>query len=341
MSHKLSSKRLITLGLLVILGLGGAATANAGIASLVTNFFATPKKTDHTVNSQNIALLTAARNLNPNPAQGGGDTTIVAESALLPESGPMGTVADIKDTPSSDQISIYTVRAGDNLSQIADMFNVTINTIRWANDLSKGSAIKEGDVLVILPISGLKHVVKPGDTVASIAKKYNASASEIASYNDLEVSGKLAVGETVIVPDGEITTATTAKPKSKIKGIAGKVINDVVGFLSRPVKGGTKTQGIHGYNGVDIGAAVGTPIYASAAGRVIIARDGGWNGGYGSYIVISHPNGVQTLYAHLSEVSVSVGQSVGQGDYIGAMGSTGRSTGSHLHFEVRGAKNPF
>ena len=109
----------------------------------------------------------------------------------------------------------------------------------------------------------------------------------------------------------------------------------------RPIAGGHRSQGIHGHNGVDLAASVGTPIYASAAGTVIISKTGGYNGGYGNYIVIRHDNGTQTLYAHNTENYVGVGETVSQGQTIGTVGSTGRSTGAHVHFEVRGAKNPF
>ena len=100
------------------------------------------------------------------------------------------------------------------------------------------------------------------------------------------------------------------------------------------------SQGIHGYNGVDVSAPSGTPIYAAAGGTIVVAKGGGgYNGGYGNYIVIDHGNGTQTLYAHMSSLAVS-GGSVSKGSLIGYVGSTGRSTGNHLHFEVRGAKNP-
>lgn len=110
----------------------------------------------------------------------------------------------------------------------------------------------------------------------------------------------------------------------------------------RPVSGGVRTQGIHGYNGVDLASAYGAPIYAAAAGEVIISHsDGGWNGGYGNYVVIRHDNGTQSLYAHNSSNAVSVGETVTQGQVIGYMGATGKATGTHLHFEIRGATNPF
>ncbi|HRH55479.1 MAG TPA: M23 family metallopeptidase, partial [Candidatus Paceibacterota bacterium] len=101
------------------------------------------------------------------------------------------------------------------------------------------------------------------------------------------------------------------------------------------------SQGIHGWNGVDMSAPSGTPIYAAAGGTVIVSRVGGWNGGYGNYVVIEHAGGVQTLYAHMATDSVSVGETVSRGQNIGTVGNTGQSTGYHLHFEVRGAKNPF
>jgi len=97
---------------------------------------------------------------------------------------------------------------------------------------------------------------------------------------------------------------------------------------------------IHSNNGVDVANPCGTPIYAAAAGQVILSDSSGWNGGYGKYIKIQHPNGVVTLYAHASQLLVSGGESVVQGQLIAYMGTTGRSTGCHLHFEVRGAKNP-
>ncbi|MFA6414834.1 MAG: M23 family metallopeptidase, partial [Candidatus Paceibacterota bacterium] len=114
------------------------------------------------------------------------------------------------------------------------------------------------------------------------------------------------------------------------------------GYYSSPIPGALITQGIHGWNGIDFGAARGTPIHAAADGIVIIARsNGGWNGGYGNYVVVTHENGSQTLYSHMRSAAVSSGQSVSSGQVIGYVGSTGKSTGSHLHFEVRGAANPF
>lgn len=284
--------------------------------------------------------LRAAVNLDPNPAKGGGDITIVNGVALQSEIGPSGTLADIEVAhPGADQISIYVVREGDTLSQIAELFNVTTNTIVWANDLSRGSAIQPGQTLVILPVSGITHTVKKGDTIASIVKKYQGDLEEVLKFNNLSAGAALAVGDKVVIPYGIIPqTVSNSSVNQPAIGTGGP---SLVGYFLRPLVGGTRTQGVHGYNAVDLGASVGTNVLAAASGEVIVSRSYGYNGGYGQYIVIKHANGTQTLYAHLSQNYVFVGAQVVQGQVIGAVGTTGRSTGPHLHFEIRGAKNPF
>ena len=128
------------------------------------------------LNSQTLPLLQPAVNIDPNPAKGGGDITIVAQSALAADQGPAGTDADSEENPTSSQISVYIVRTGDTLSEIAHMFGVTTNTIVWANDLS-GKVIQPGQQLIILPITGLRHTVVAGETLASLAKKYKGDAT--------------------------------------------------------------------------------------------------------------------------------------------------------------------
>ena len=288
-------------------------------------------------NSQTMDLLNGYLNINPTGV-GGADLAIVDSTALAYE-GDSDFYVD--EGAGGGQISVYTVRKGDTLSSIAKMFNVSANTIIWANDL-RGGKISIGQELVILPISGVKHAVKKGDTLASIAKKYKADLDDILSYNDISADKKLSIGDVIIVPDGEINVAQV-QSTSRAGGLTGTVkeVKSVLGYFIRPVVGAVKSQGIHGRNGVDLAAPTGTPVVASADGVVVVARSSGYNGGYGLYVVVSHSNGTQTLYAHLSSVAVKVGQNVEQGQRIGAVGNTGKSTGSHLHIEVRGAKNPF
>lgn len=296
-------------------------------------------------NSQNMALLEASvGNLDSGTASTKPelDLPIVNGGAVLAEVGPMGTVADLTEgVPPTDQISVYTVHPGDSLSGIAKMYGVSVNTIRWANDLTKNSVIKEGQTLVILPISGIQYTVKKGDTIKSIAKKYSGETSEIIAYNGLDVDKGLVAGEIIIIPDGELGLPAAKSPAGGTSSGGKYKGPSYPGYYMRPIVGGVKTQGLHGYNAVDLAAPYGTPVYAAASGRVIVARPTGYNGGYGGYLVISHPNGTQTLYSHCSSLAVYSGQNVGKGDVVGYIGSTGRSTGNHLHFEVRGAANPF
>ncbi|MCL5781946.1 MAG: peptidoglycan DD-metalloendopeptidase family protein [Patescibacteria group bacterium] len=294
-------------------------------------------------NLQTLALLQAAVNMDPNPNK---------TSELIPIAKGEVLIADIANSneiPDNDfntTISTYTVRPGDTISGVAHMFNVSINTVLWANDLTGKSILKPGQTLIILPVSGISYEIAKGDTVSTIAKKYNADVNDILNYNDITLSTKLSVGYKILIPDAELSQAQIATKRNNSN--ASVVSNDgrnypsYTGYYIRPIVGGHESQGIHGHNAVDLAAPVGTEILASASGRVIISKnDGLWHGGYGNYVVISHPNGTQTLYAHMLKTAVSAGDVVSRGEIIGYIGMTGHTTGPHVHFEIRGAKNPF
>jgi LysM repeat protein len=299
-----------------------------------------------TIPSSSTPVLSASVNSNPNV---GAPIALATsgDSALVSYSGPDGTTADVVGATPPDRISVYVVRSGDTLGEIADMFGVSVNTIKWANNISSTSDVHPGDTLVILPVSGIKRIIVKGDTLKSIAKKYAADADEIATFNGLDSSAPLVVGSTLIIPGAEVAPTVPSAPKSPVKRVGrepymGGSGSAQDGYYTNPMPGALITQGIHGWNAVDLGAARGTPIHAAADGIVIVARaNGGWNGGYGNYVVITHDNGTQTLYGHMRSVLVSPGQSISAGQTIGYEGSTGESTGPHLHFEVRGAANPF
>lgn len=290
-----------------------------------------------------MPLLTSLQN--PNQLKGRGGAEIIVEENALVSTGPVGAdeIAEMKS--SLGEIKVHVVRPCtadycETISHIADMYGVTTNTILWANDITNPNTIQPGDTLIILPIVGVQHEVKKGDTINSIAKKYEGDVDEILAYNQLAGESDISIGDTLIIPGGSLHSApvkasTSAQPTKKSGSTS------TGGGFIHPAPGSVKTQGIHGYNAVDLAGAHGSAIRAAAAGEVIVSKGSGWNGGYGQYIVIKHSNGTQTLYAHLSGNLVGVGAYVTQGQTIGAMGNSGKSTGTHLHFEVRGASNPF
>lgn len=299
-------------------------------------------------NLQTMALHQPSRGVID--AVGGPSIDVVGEAAVVAPEGPQSAGDDHSHNlhAHQKQASIYVVREGDTLSEVAEMFGVSVETIVWANNIEGGSISPE-DVLIILPTSGVRHEAEEGDTISSIAERYDASAEDIREYNQLENDDDLAVGAIIDVPGGEIPEEAPAEKPSQanVQVAAGSSVQTTQntsvasGYYAHPVPGSVVTQRAHGYNAVDFGASTGSSVLASASGRVTKSINAGWNGGYGKFIVVEHDNGTETLYSHLNNVIVSRGQRVVKGQVIGYLGSTGRSTGPHLHFEIRGAHNPF
>ena len=315
-------------------------STRAGIFSLI--FEDSPKGTkEASYNSQNIQLLEATMIPGPEAFRGGGNIVIVEERALLPEVGPLGMTLEIDDEiPLSAQISFYVVREGDTISQIAEMFNVSTSTIRSANNLGAKETIQAEQILTIPPVSGITYTIKKGDTLGGVAKKYKGDVQKISIYNGLTEETKLTIGDEIFIPDGEILIVSSKKSShssTSRRRSNGKLRKAPAGYYIRPVKGRV-TQRNHGpYGAIDVGAPIGTPIVAMADGVVIrVGSPKRWNGGFGGLVVLQHNNETQTWYAHTSKNIVSVGQQVKKGQIIAKVGSTGRSTGPHLHFEVRG-----
>lgn len=242
---------------------------------------------------------------------------------------------------SGNNLVHHIVKEGETISTIAEHYGISSNTIFWANDISSVHRISVGDVLTILPISGILHEVRSGETLLAIANEYDVEADTIVETNDLEDIHHIFEGQELLIPGASRVVA-----RSSTRTISARTPTQSVasGYFIRPTTG-RLTQGPHGGhpNAVDIANACGTPIRAAASGVVrLVSTRGHYNGGYGNYIIIAHSNGTQTLYAHLATNSalVAVNQSVAQGKVLGSMGNTGYSTGCHLHFEVRGAPNP-
>lgn len=241
---------------------------------------------------------------------------------------------------------VYTVAAGDTIAAIANKFDVGVDTVLWANGLSGADVIREGDHLTILPTDGVMYTVKSGDTVLGIAHKFDIEAKNIKEYNGLE-DNKLAIGDKLIIPGAKLD-----KPSATPVVVPNNVrLADLSGDEPTPEPAKAALKGFNwptltkhisqyykwGHTGVDIDNRSKPPIYAAMDGTVEYA---GWLGAYGNLVIINHGNGMQTYYAHLEKFYVSKGTKVAKGSAIAKMGSTGRSTGPHLHFEVRRGGRP-
>jgi len=237
----------------------------------------------------------------------------------------------------------YIVQPGDTLGSLAEKFGVSINTILWENNLSTKSTVRPGDKLTILPTTGIKHTVKKNQTLDQIARLYGVDKNQILTYNDIDNEGSLRVGQEILIPGGKkLPTAPIYQQPSTPQGPGiynGTKPANVMPSGTRmqwPTSGHRITQ-YYGWRhtGLDIDGDYSSPLYAAEAGTVIKAETDGWNGGYGRMVIIDHGGGIQTLYGHMNKLFVKVGDKVNRGQTIGMMGTTGRSTGTHLHFEVR------
>jgi murein DD-endopeptidase MepM/ murein hydrolase activator NlpD len=245
---------------------------------------------------------------------------------------------EIPDRPREGVIT-YTVQLADNVLGIAEQFKLNPNTVVWANleDLSKPFVMEVGQILLIPPIDGVLHTVKEGDTVAKIAKLYKATPEAIVGYAPNQLASAddaLTTGAVLIVPDGDRTPPEQLVAAPSARGGGGTSAPwRAAGFVWPTYGLLTQRFWLPAHPAIDIGASTGTPVVAADEGTVITA---GWSSvGYGNLVLIRHPDGFVTLYAHLSSIDVSYGDYVARGQRIGGVGSTGRSTGPHLHFEIQ------
>ena len=245
-----------------------------------------------------------------------------------------------------DRIQIYKVLPADNLQKIAGRYDLRPETILWANPKleSNPDLLWPGQELIIPPVDGVMHVVRAGDTLSTLAVKYKVTVNEIVGYhlNNLEsANSPINSGKQLIIPNG--TKPYVARQVAMYRGPVPASAVRGSGNFAWPVSGHITQQFWHGHRAIDVGARGGSPIVAADSGYVIKASHG-WNGGYGSMVMVDHGNGFVSLYAHMNMVYVRQGENVAKGEQLGTVGNTGRSTGPHLHFEIRqqgAARNPF
>lgn len=246
------------------------------------------------------------------------------------------------------EIIKYAVQPGDTLAGIAEKFGVNIDTLAIENKISVRTILQPGDALNILPVKGISHKVKKGDTIKKIASLYKSDAAKVAEFNGLNNDSDLQVGEIIVIPEGKlpvvpVATRPATQPSSQSSAsrpASARVASD--GMMWPTINHNITQYFSWRHPGVDVGISVGIAVYAADDG---VVEKSGWNsGGYGYMILINHGNGIKTRYGHNSRLFVVAGEEVRKGDVIALSGSTGRSTGPHLHFEViiNGTRvNPF
>lgn len=286
--------------------------------------------------SQSESVLAGSFNnlaVNDNSVFGGFAGFVLLDSSVVSDpANPLNTVL-----PTREGLMIYQIQPGDTVSKISVKFDISTDAIFWTNPGLRSSFIKPGQEIVILPVEGVLHEIKEGDTLDSIAGLYGIDSEEIKKFNVNFQEFLQNPGNRLIIPHGRPLRKTNYVSRWPDDFL------DLGNYFAIPTTGWNWGR-LHDYNAIDVANQCGTPVYAAAEGLVIETDDIGWNNGYGGYIKIEHPNKTYTAYAHLNKISVDGGKYVSQGAEIGLMGNTGNThgpTGCHLHFEVRGAKNPF
>ncbi|MBO4404738.1 MAG: peptidoglycan DD-metalloendopeptidase family protein [Treponema sp.] len=223
----------------------------------------------------------------------------------------------------------YTVKNGESISTITKKFSLkNMSTLLAVNSISNARNLRSGQKIVIPSIDGLYHTVQKGESISSIIKKYSISENDLLDVNDMETA-EIIPGAKLFIPGAKLDSVSLQKAMGEL--------------FSRPIKAGYRITDVFGpridpiahvrsyHSGIDLACPSGTPIYPAMSGVISLT---GWSNVYGNYVIISHIDGYQTLYGHMSKITCKKGDRVNQSDMIGKVGSTGYSTGNHLHFTV-------
>jgi len=278
------------------------------------------------VRSDRIILSGAVSGIAPPPAQ-----ELVIQSRLVPRENEFSVIGEVAGVDPSKfarlEVVTYTVQGGDTLGEIALEYGLEIDTLISFNQIEDVRRLQAGSTMEIPNRDGLLYTVKNGDSLSAVASRHGTTVNSILDANDMK-SQALSVGQVIFVPNARLN-------ETERRIILGEL-------FAWPTRGsftsgfGMRADPFTGYprfhNGIDLANRIGTPIRAAASGRVVHVES--QVGNYGRFVILRHPDGFQTLYAHLDSFSVRNGQYVDRGTVLGTMGNTGRSTGPHLHFSV-------
>ncbi|MGR6837357.1 peptidoglycan DD-metalloendopeptidase family protein [Syntrophomonas erecta] len=253
-----------------------------------------------------------------------------AQAAL--SKGKFVPTCRVQSIVTDSKIKYYQVRQGDTLWDISRTYNIDMETVLAVNDLGKNSVLSVGQTLKIPYSRSRIHIIRGGETMWEIANRYDVSVEQLQRMNQGKSPPNLTIGDKLIIPDSTLAMAITTSSRGISLG-GGMFTWPVIGAITSYY--GWRKSGFH--HGLDIAAKLGDPIKACASGKVIFAGD---KPVYGKMVIIEHPDGKQTIYAHAQKILVNQGQSVKRGQVIATVGTTGRTTGPHLHLEVKiGDKN--
>lgn len=241
----------------------------------------------------------------------------------------------IRTISTDSKIKYYEIKKGDTLWDISRKYQTDLNTLIVMNNLTQGSILSVGQTLEIPYNRARVHTIAKGETMWDISQKYETNVARIINANPGKSPNQLKIGDKLNIPDSTNSRPVLAynAPSRSSSSMASQFIWPIVGAITS--KYGWRSTGFH--HGLDIAGDLGDSIKASAAGTVIFAD---YKPVYGKTIIIEHSNGHETLYAHMQSIKVNPGTKVAKGQVIGSIGVTGRTTGPHLHFEVKkGSEN--
>lgn len=235
-----------------------------------------------------------------------------------------------ESAPPLPEVIIHVVQPNETLSDIARKYGIKMDTIIAANAIHDPNRIRVGDELRILTQDGVLHRIQPGESLWEISRRYNVSIEEIAAINRIPEPSRITAGTEIFLPGAE--AARAQQYREAVVDASGRLIRNFSWPVQGPISSPFGPRWGRMHQGLDIAVVTGTPVRAAASGRVTFSGD---NGGYGLLVIIDHGNGVETRYAHNSQLLVKVGDRVQRGQVIARSGNTGNSTGPHVHFEIR------